>query len=375
MAVTKLWTKANPTLPQKALTWEEGQNKGDNRSRLLWCLQDNSPWHSWRAVLVLLFWTGDLTTAYKAALPGLVGPCLLPSWLDVQKNWWRLCFCRTVQTASKQSLSHGTRGTAETPFLKCSAFELSVSATCESWFRQNMASYPAKELSSDMLYEWERLQWARWGVMVHGGNLIRLLSQGVWKAPHSDPFSASFRYWSFSRGFGAKRKVAVDFPSSAVARVKSNQDRESSQRFPYAGKKGIRSPQELECSICTSICNSFRESDNFLLSRVFFWIIGSDFNGYLHLNTIACFTIDFVCMLSARTHCTTFLRVLCCSCLTDLLPHTGLTSGCTPMYIAECAPTRYRGRLVTVFNSSVAGGQCVAGIVDGIFISVSNGWR
>ena len=50
--------------------------------------------------------------------------------------------------------------------------------------------------------------------------------------------------------------------------------------------------------------------------------------------------------------------VLFCCCL-------GLASATVPMYIAECTLPHNRGRLVTIFNTCVAGGQCVAGFIDG----------
>ena len=60
--------------------------------------------------------------------------------------------------------------------------------------------------------------------------------------------------------------------------------------------------------------------------------------------------------------------VLFCCCL-------GLASATVPMYIAECTLPHNRGRLVTVFNTCVAGGQCVAGLIDGCFFTVNHGWR
>ena len=53
----------------------------------------------------------------------------------------------------------------------------------------------------------------------------------------------------------------------------------------------------------------------------------------------------------------------------------GLASATVPMYIAECTLSHNRGRLVTIFNSCVAGGQCVAGFIDGCFFTVDQGWR
>jgi len=46
------------------------------------------------------------------------------------------------------------------------------------------------------------------------------------------------------------------------------------------------------------------------------------------------------------------------------------------MYIAECAPSHQRGKLVTVNNLFITGGQFIASIVAGIFSSdYENGWR
>uniref|UniRef100_H2Z8X3 Major facilitator superfamily (MFS) profile domain-containing protein n=1 Tax=Ciona savignyi TaxID=51511 RepID=H2Z8X3_CIOSA len=53
-----------------------------------------------------------------------------------------------------------------------------------------------------------------------------------------------------------------------------------------------------------------------------------------------------------------------------------LVSMTVPMYIAEVAPTNVRGRLVSVNNLFITGGQFVASCVDGLFSSdVENGWR
>lgn len=46
-----------------------------------------------------------------------------------------------------------------------------------------------------------------------------------------------------------------------------------------------------------------------------------------------------------------------------------------PIYIAECAPPHMRGRLVVFNNLFITGGQCIAGLVDGAFSNVDNGWR
>ncbi|XP_052779061.1 proton myo-inositol cotransporter-like [Mya arenaria] len=54
----------------------------------------------------------------------------------------------------------------------------------------------------------------------------------------------------------------------------------------------------------------------------------------------------------------------------------GLASMTVPVYIAECAPPHLRGRLVTMNNLFITGGQCIASIVDGLFsYDKENGWR
>ncbi|VDP23979.1 unnamed protein product [Echinostoma caproni] len=54
----------------------------------------------------------------------------------------------------------------------------------------------------------------------------------------------------------------------------------------------------------------------------------------------------------------------------------GVASMTVPVYIAEIAPGHLRGPLVTLNTVCITGGQCLAGIVDGIFIADSkNGWR
>lgn len=55
----------------------------------------------------------------------------------------------------------------------------------------------------------------------------------------------------------------------------------------------------------------------------------------------------------------------------------GLASMVVPMFIAEMAPARIRGSLVTTNNLFIAGGQAVAGIIAGIFgkLSGSLKWR
>ena len=47
-----------------------------------------------------------------------------------------------------------------------------------------------------------------------------------------------------------------------------------------------------------------------------------------------------------------------------------------PMYIAECAPRHLRGRLVTLNNLFITGGQFIASAIDGAFsYDKENGWR
>jgi len=54
----------------------------------------------------------------------------------------------------------------------------------------------------------------------------------------------------------------------------------------------------------------------------------------------------------------------------------GLASSTVPIYIAECAPSHQRGKLVTVNNIFITGGQFVASIVAGAFShDYENGWR
>lgn len=59
-----------------------------------------------------------------------------------------------------------------------------------------------------------------------------------------------------------------------------------------------------------------------------------------------------------------------------VLALAGLASATVPMYIAECAPSHQRGKLVTVFDLFITGGQFVASIVAGIFsYDYETGWR
>ena len=47
-----------------------------------------------------------------------------------------------------------------------------------------------------------------------------------------------------------------------------------------------------------------------------------------------------------------------------------------PIYIAECAPPHLRGRLVTLNNLFITGGQFIASTIDGAFsYDKENGWR
>ncbi|XP_054750905.1 proton myo-inositol cotransporter-like isoform X2 [Lytechinus pictus] len=53
----------------------------------------------------------------------------------------------------------------------------------------------------------------------------------------------------------------------------------------------------------------------------------------------------------------------------------GLASMTVPMYIAEVAPVHVRGRLVTINNLFITGGQFVASVIDGAFSYWPWGWR
>ena len=53
----------------------------------------------------------------------------------------------------------------------------------------------------------------------------------------------------------------------------------------------------------------------------------------------------------------------------------GFASLTTPVYIAEVAPSKLRGRLVTVNTLCIASGQFIAGMVDGILSDTPGGWR
>lgn len=54
----------------------------------------------------------------------------------------------------------------------------------------------------------------------------------------------------------------------------------------------------------------------------------------------------------------------------------GIASMTVPTYISECAPAELRGRLVTINNLFITGGQFIASILDGAFsYDKTNGWR
>ena len=58
------------------------------------------------------------------------------------------------------------------------------------------------------------------------------------------------------------------------------------------------------------------------------------------------------------------------------LKFSGLSSMTVPMYIAEVSPPHVRGRLVSVNQLFITGGQFVASCVDGFFSAdEKNGWR
>ncbi|KAH8898307.1 MFS sugar transporter [Thozetella sp. PMI_491] len=46
-----------------------------------------------------------------------------------------------------------------------------------------------------------------------------------------------------------------------------------------------------------------------------------------------------------------------------------------PLYLAEIAPTRYRGRMIGLNNTSVTGGQVISYAIGAAFANVPNGWR
>lgn len=53
----------------------------------------------------------------------------------------------------------------------------------------------------------------------------------------------------------------------------------------------------------------------------------------------------------------------------------GIASMSVPIYLAECAPTEYRGAIITVNNLSITGGQLIAALVCALLANVSEGWR
>ena len=46
-----------------------------------------------------------------------------------------------------------------------------------------------------------------------------------------------------------------------------------------------------------------------------------------------------------------------------------------PLYIAEIAPTKVRGRLIGLNNMSITGGQVISYGIGAAFANVNNGWR
>ena len=53
----------------------------------------------------------------------------------------------------------------------------------------------------------------------------------------------------------------------------------------------------------------------------------------------------------------------------------GVSSMSIPLYLSECAPPEVRGKIVTVNNLSITGGQLIAALIDGAFSKVPGGWR
>ena len=53
----------------------------------------------------------------------------------------------------------------------------------------------------------------------------------------------------------------------------------------------------------------------------------------------------------------------------------GVASMIAPLYLSEVAPPHMRGRLVTLNVLFCTGGQCIAGIVNGVLSSTHDGWR
>ena len=53
----------------------------------------------------------------------------------------------------------------------------------------------------------------------------------------------------------------------------------------------------------------------------------------------------------------------------------GIASSQVPLYISECSTAELRGRLVTMNNVAITGGQLTAGLVCGGFATDTHGWR
>eukprot|EP00128_Syssomonas_multiformis_P004245 Colp12_sorted_trinity150504_noHs@16566 len=53
----------------------------------------------------------------------------------------------------------------------------------------------------------------------------------------------------------------------------------------------------------------------------------------------------------------------------------GLASMSVPVFIAECSPPELRGGMLVLNNMFITGGQAIAGIIDGAFSDVPEGWR
>lgn len=53
----------------------------------------------------------------------------------------------------------------------------------------------------------------------------------------------------------------------------------------------------------------------------------------------------------------------------------GMASMIVPTYLAECAPTSIRGRIIAVNSLLITGGQVVAYVVDAAFYNLPHGWR
>lgn len=53
----------------------------------------------------------------------------------------------------------------------------------------------------------------------------------------------------------------------------------------------------------------------------------------------------------------------------------GFASSVLPIYLSECSPAKYRGRIVASLVVLITGGQVLAYIIDAIFFTVPKGWR